>query len=64
MTVYLDHNASTPIAPEVAEAMQPFLRQGFGNPSSRHWASDGLQQYDANRIDRKGMRSDEGLLTY
>ena len=43
MTVYLDHNASTPIAPEVAEAMQPFLRQGFGNPSSRHWASDGLQ---------------------
>lgn len=37
--VYMDYNASTPIAPEVAEAMQPFLSDHFGNPSSRHWAS-------------------------
>ena len=44
MPVYLDYNASTPVAPEVADAMQPFLRQGFGNPSSRHWASAGLQE--------------------
>jgi len=44
MSVYLDYNASTPVAPEVAEAMQPFLRQGFGNPSSKHWASAGLQE--------------------
>ncbi len=36
--VYLDHNASTPLAPEVAEAMRPFLREAFGNPSSDHWA--------------------------
>ncbi|MBI4663890.1 MAG: cysteine desulfurase [Verrucomicrobia bacterium] len=36
--IYLDYNASTPIAPEVAEAMQPFLREHFGNPSSPHWA--------------------------
>jgi len=36
--VYLDFNASTPIAPEVAEAMKPFLSQHFGNPSSLHWA--------------------------
>jgi cysteine desulfurase len=36
--VYLDFNASTPIAPEVAEAMRPFLSQHFGNPSSQHWA--------------------------
>ena len=42
MSIYLDYNASTPVAPEVAEAMQPFLREGFGNPSSRHWASVGL----------------------
>jgi len=34
--VYLDHNATTPIAPEVAEAMRPFLEQYFGNPSSTH----------------------------
>jgi cysteine desulfurase len=36
--IYLDFNASTPIASEVAEAMRPFLSQHFGNPSSRHWA--------------------------
>lgn len=36
--IYLDFNASTPIAPEVADAMQPFLTQHFGNPSSLHWS--------------------------
>ncbi len=36
--IYLDFNASTPIAPEVAEAIRPFLSQHFGNPSSQHWA--------------------------
>jgi len=36
--IYLDFNASTPLAPEVAEAMQPFLTRHFGNPSSLHWA--------------------------
>ena len=35
--IYLDYNATAPIAPEVAEAMQPFLREAFGNPSSSHW---------------------------
>lgn len=34
--VYLDYNATTPIAPEVAEAMVPYLYQHFGNPSSSH----------------------------
>ena len=37
--IYLDYNASTPIAPEVAEAMRPFLSQDYGNPSSRHGTS-------------------------
>lgn len=36
--IYLDFNASTPIGPEVADAMQPFLARHFGNPSSLHWA--------------------------
>ena len=36
--IYLDYNASTPIAPEVAAAMQAFLTEHFGNPSSLHWA--------------------------
>ena len=34
--VYLDHNATTPVAPEVLEAMLPWLREEFGNPSSTH----------------------------
>ncbi len=34
--VYLDYNATTPIAPEVAEVMRPFLDQYFGNPGSAH----------------------------
>ena len=34
--VYLDHNATTPVAPEVLEAMLPYLRSELGNPSSDH----------------------------
>ncbi len=36
--IYLDFNASTPIAPEVADAMRPYLTAHYGNPSSPHWA--------------------------
>ncbi|UCC47315.1 MAG: IscS subfamily cysteine desulfurase [Gemmatimonadota bacterium] len=34
--VYLDHNATTPLDPEVLEAMLPFLQHQYGNPSSIH----------------------------
>lgn len=34
--IYLDYNATTPIDPEVAEAMIPYLYEHFGNPSSSH----------------------------
>ena len=34
--VYLDHNASTPVHPEVVEAMLPYFGERFGNPSSVH----------------------------
>ena len=34
--VYLDHNASTPVAPEVLDAMLPYLSRYYGNPSSTH----------------------------
>jgi cysteine desulfurase len=33
-TIYLDHNATTPIRPEVLEAMLPYLKGHYGNPSS------------------------------
>lgn len=36
LPVYLDYNATTPVAPEVVDAMLPFLHEHFGNPSSSH----------------------------
>jgi cysteine desulfurase len=36
MTIYLDNNATTMIAPEVRESMMPFLRQEYFNPSSMY----------------------------
>jgi cysteine desulfurase len=42
--IYLDYNASTPIAPEVAGAMRPFLSEHYGNPSSPHWAGAPAKQ--------------------
>src|SRR5947208_2262507 len=34
--IYLDHNATTPVAAEVLAAMHPYLERHFGNPSSSH----------------------------
>ena len=34
--IYLDHNGTTPLDPEVVDAMRPFLESEFGNPSSSH----------------------------
>src|SRR6266540_6713735 len=36
--IYLDNNATTPLHPQVLEALLPFYRENFGNPSSIHWA--------------------------
>ncbi len=36
--IYLDYNATTPLAPEALAAMRPFLERDFGNPSSIHAA--------------------------
>jgi cysteine desulfurase len=43
--IYLDYNATTPIADEVAIAMSRVLAEPYGNPSSVHWA--GLPARDA-----------------
>jgi cysteine desulfurase len=43
--VYLDHQASTPLLPEVFEAMRPFFTDAFGSPSSLH--QHGLRARDA-----------------
>jgi len=35
--IYLDYNATTPLHDEVLDAMLPYLKESFGNPSSGHW---------------------------
>jgi len=51
MKVYLDNAATTPLDPEVYEAMQPYLKEDFGNPSSTH--SFGRQSKSAIESARK-----------
>lgn len=53
MKVYLDNAATTPLDPEVYEAMQPYLREDFGNPSSTH--SFGRQSKSAIESARKAV---------
>jgi cysteine desulfurase len=36
--IYFDHNATTPVSEEIFEAMVPFVKDEWGNPSSIHWA--------------------------
>jgi cysteine desulfurase len=48
--IYLDHAATTPVRPEVLEAMQPFFGPRFGNPSSTHrWGREARTALDAAR---------------
>ncbi len=65
--IYLDNNASTPIAPEVAAVMRPLLEDHFGNPSSGHWAGQPAREaVDTARgqiAQLLGCRTDEVLLT-
>jgi len=42
--IYLDFNATTPIAPSVQEAMMPFLAEHYGNPSSDHAVGRACQE--------------------
>ena len=42
--IYLDYNATTPLDPRVAQAMRRFLEEGYGNPSSTHWAGRSARQ--------------------
>lgn len=42
--IYLDYNASTPLAPEVIDAMMPLLHDFYGNPSALHWAGASVKE--------------------
>lgn len=63
LPVYLDNNATTPVAAEVLEAMLPYLREHFGNPSSSHvYGRTALQAMETARAqvgDLLGAHPDE-----
>jgi len=65
--IYLDYNASTPIAPEVVTAMRPFLDGAYGNPSSGHWAGKPAREAVEGARDQVarllGCASDEVVFT-
>jgi cysteine desulfurase len=65
--VYLDHNASTPVHPEVAAEMLPYLTERFGNPSSVHAfgreARGGLDLARERVARFLGARSEEVVFT-
>jgi len=66
--IYLDHNATTPIAPDVLEAMLPFLREHFGNPmSGMHslgWTAKAALEKSREQVAQLiGARNDEIIFT-
>jgi len=65
--LYLDNSATTPVRPEVLEAMMPFLTRWFGNPSSHHTvgeaAAEALAEARARVARVLGMRSGDVIFT-
>ena len=65
--LYLDNAATTPVRPEVLEAMMPFLTRWFGNPSSHHTvgeaAADALADARARVARVLGMRAGDVIFT-
>jgi cysteine desulfurase len=65
--IYLDYNATTPVDPAVLDAMLPYLRGEFGNPSSAHGlggrAHDAVEAARAEVAALIGAASDEIVFT-
>ncbi|MDQ7780224.1 MAG: aminotransferase class V-fold PLP-dependent enzyme, partial [Planctomycetota bacterium] len=51
--IYLDYAATTPVRPEVFDAMRPFFTERFGNPSSLHSFGQGARK--GMELARKGV---------
>lgn len=65
--IYLDHNATTPVLPGVVDAMLPYLREHFGNPSSGHVygrrAHEAVARARGQVADLLGCDADEVIFT-
>ncbi|MET0734769.1 MAG: cysteine desulfurase family protein [Microbacterium sp.] len=65
--LYLDNAATTPVRPEVLEAMMPFLTRWFGNPSSHHTVGEAAAEALADARSRVarvlGMRASDVVFT-
>src|SRR5260370_34276000 len=65
--IYLDYNATTPLDPAVVEAMLPYLRSHYGNPSSSYvfgkTAHDAVEQARAQVAELLGAQPDEIVFT-
>ncbi|MGB3730772.1 cysteine desulfurase family protein [Microbacterium sp.] len=65
--LYLDHAATSPVRPEVLEAMRPYLTEVFGNPSSHHTAGEAAARALADARERVagalGMRAGDVIFT-
>ncbi|MEJ6555261.1 cysteine desulfurase family protein [Microbacterium esteraromaticum] len=65
--LYLDHAATSPVRPEVLEAMQPYLTGAYGNPSSHHTvgeAAAGALEWARGRVAAAlGRRASEVVFT-
>jgi cysteine desulfurase NifS len=65
--IYLDYNATTPLDPQVAEAMLPYIHERFGNPSSSHIygivSRKGVDQARAQLAEMLRCSTDEVIFT-
>lgn len=65
--IYLDYNATTPVLPEVVDAMLPYFREHFGNPSSGHYfgkqAKSGVDAARQHLAELLGCSPEEILFT-
>jgi len=61
--IYLDHNATTPLAPEVLEEMLPYLREHFGEIGDPPWRRDRLLRHVHGRKGLLGRSPRRGCST-
>ena len=53
--IYFDHNATTPIAPEVLAAMMPYLTEEYGNASSIHSLFEAANPSEPTGVETTGI---------